>query len=433
MNILIKNGTILTMAGSEAEIITGDLGVEGDSISFIGDPVPAFRADKVINAEGRIVLPGLVNAHTHTAMSLFRHTADDLPFWEWLHDRIFPLEEALTAEYAYWGSLLSIAEMIRSGTTTFADMYFFMDKTAEAVLSSGVRANLSRGLLTEERGAYTKLEEGADLYRNWHGKGDSRINVDLGPHAPYTCSPEYLKQVAKTAKELKANIHIHLSESLKELETIREQYGLSPVEYLDRAGIFDGNTLAAHCVHLSDSDMEILKHKGVNVLNNPGSNLKLGNGFAPVKQFFKEGINVCLGTDGPASNNNLNMFEEISLAALINKGITGDPTAVPAFQALKMATINGAKALGREHETGSIEQGKKADIILVDTEKPHFYPKGDPFASLVYSAQASDVCTVICNGKVLMEDNRLLTIDEKKLLTKVSEIGRRLREDTASQ
>ncbi len=432
MNTLIKNGLVLTMAGMEPETVVGDIGITDTVIEFVGEKHPAFHADRIIHAEGKIVLPGLVNAHTHSAMSLFRHTADDLPFWEWLHDRIFPLEEALTPEYAYWGSLLSIAEMIRSGTTTFADMYFFMDKTADAVLSSGIRANLSRGLLTEEGGTFAKIEEGAELHNKWHGKGEGRIRVDLGPHAPYTCSPEYLEQIVKTAKELNTGIHIHLSESRKELETIKEQYGLSPVEYLDKAGIFDLNTLAAHCVYLSDSDMEILKRKGVNVLNNPGSNLKLGNGFAPVQRLLKEGINVCLGTDGPASNNNLNMFEEISLAALINKGITEDPTAVSAYEALRMATINGAKALGRENETGSIEPGKKADIILVDTEKPHFYPKGDPFASLVYSAQASDVCTVICNGRVLMDENRLLTVDEKELLVKVSEIEKKLKRETVS-
>ena len=427
MKILIKNGTILTMAGSGADAITGDLGINGDTIAFIGTPEKDFNADKVIDAEGKIVLPGLVNSHTHTAMSLFRHTADDLPFWEWLHDRIFPMEEALTPENAYWGSMLSIAEMIKSGTTAFADMYFFMDKTAEAVLASGIRANLSRGVVTEESGVFSKIEEGADLYHNWHGKGSGRINIDLGPHAPYTCSPEYLNKVVETAKELNTNIHIHLSESRKELETIKDQYGLSPVEYLEKAGVFELNTMAAHCVHVSDSDMEILKKNGVNVLNNPGSNLKLGNGFAPVSRFLEEGINVSLGTDGPASNNNLNMFEEISLAALINKGITEEPTALPAYEVLNMATVNGAKALGRENEIGTLEPGKKADIILIDTGKPHFYPKGNPYSSLVYSAQASDVCTVICNGKILMEDNRLLTIDEKDVFARAAEAAERLR------
>ena len=426
MNILIKNGTILTMAGPEAEIITGDLGIKGDSIFFVGGNVSGFSADKVIDAEGKIVLPGFVNAHTHSAMSLFRHTADDLPFWEWLHDRIFPLEEALTPEYAYWGSMLSIAEMIKSGTTTFADMYFFMDKTAEAVLSSGIRANLSRGLVTEDPGVFSKIEEGAALYHTWHGKGDGRICIDLGPHAPYTCSPEYLGKVVETAKDLNTNIHIHLSESRKELETIKEQYGLSPVEYLDKAGVFELNTMAAHCVHVSDSDIEILKKNGVNVLNNPGSNLKLGNGFAPVAKFMEEGINVCLGTDGPASNNNLNMFEEISLAALVNKGVTEEPTVLPAYEALRMATVNGAKALGREDEIGTLEPGKKADIILVDTEKPHFYPNGNPYSSLVYSAQASDVCTAICNGEILMEDNHLLTIDEKEVIGRAAEAAEKL-------
>ncbi len=427
MNTLIENGTILTMAGTEPQAVAGDIGIADASIVFVGEKRPDFQADRIIDAEGKIVIPGLVNSHTHSAMSLFRHNADDLPFWEWLHDRIFPLEDALTSADAYWGSMLSIAEMIRSGTTTFADMYFFMEETARAVIESGIRASLSRGLVSGDD-ENDKLEKGIALYENWHGKGGGRINVDLGPHAPYTCTPEYLGRIAKAAEELKINIHTHLSESRKEIETINEQYGLSPVEYMEKTGLFRQHTYAAHCVYVSDKDIGILKRNGVSVVNNPGSNFKLGNGFAPVDALTKAGINVSLGTDGPASNNNLNMFEEISLAALVNKAVTENPTAVPAYEALKMATLNGAMALGRESEIGSLEEGKKADIIIVDTGKPHFHPIGNPYSSLVYSAQGNDVCTVICNGKILMEDYRLLTVDEREIMEKSENIAGRMLE-----
>lgn len=427
MKLLIKDGVIITMNGDSREYKVGSVAVDGDTIIHVGGIPSDFIPEKIIDAAGKIVMPGLVNSHTHTAMSLFRHNADDLPFWEWLHDRIFPLEDALTPADAYWGSMLSIAEMIRSGTTTFADMYFFMEETARAVIESGIRASLSRGLVSGDD-ENDKLEKGVALYENWHGKGGGRINVDLGPHAPYTCTPEYLGRIAKAAEELKINIHTHLSESRKEIETIQEQYGLSPVEYMEKTGLFRQHTYAAHCVYVSDKDIGILKRNGVSVLNNPGSNFKLGNGFAPVDALIKAGINVSLGTDGPASNNNLNMFEEISLAALVNKAVTEDPTAVPAYEALKMATLNGAMALGRESEIGSLEEGKKADIIMVDTCKPHFHPIGNPYSSLVYSAQGNDVCTVICNGKILMEDYRLLTVDEREIMEKSENIAGRMLE-----
>ncbi len=422
MKIKITGGRILTMTGTEQAEIVGDIGIEDDKIVYVGQAPGEFRPDRVIDARNMIVMPGLVNSHTHSAMSLLRHAADDLPFWTWLNERILPLEEKLVPEDAYWGSMLSIAEMIRSGTTTFADMYFFMDETARAVEDSGIRANIARGLVSFDDDKFLKIDEAVKLFDDWDGKGDGRIHVDIAPHAPYTCSPEYLKRAAKAASELGTNIHTHISESRKEIETIREMYGLTPVEYMEKNGVFEQNTFAAHCVHLSRKDIDILSEYGVSVAYNPGSNFKLGNGFAPVGKLAGAGINISLGTDGAASNNNLNMFEEISLAAIVNKAVEEDPTAVPACDALKMATVNGASALGLDKEIGTLEAGKKADIILLDTVMPHYYPQADPVSSLVYAAQGSDVSTVICNGKIIMEKRVIKTFDENNVLRQADRI-----------
>ncbi len=426
MKIVLKNGTILTMATSEPEIIQGDLGIEDDRIVYVGAAPGSFIPDRVLDASERIVMPGLINAHTHIAMSLMRHYADDLPFWEWLNDRILPLEENLTPDDVHVGALLSIAEMIRSGTTTFSDMYFFMDGVAAAVLESGMRANIARGLVFNEASDLKKLDIGIKLFRDWHGKADGRIHVDLAPHAPYTCPPEYLKRVQKSAEEMGAHIHTHLSESRKEIETIYSLYNVSPVAYMAQQGIFEQKTSAAHCVYVSFDDIRILADYDVSVVNNPGSNFKLGNGFAPVPRFLNAGVNVALGTDGAASNNNVNMFEEVHLAALVNKAVSEDPTAVPAYTALEMATINGARALGREDETGSLEAGKKADILLLDRMKPHLYPEMNHVSALVYAAESADVDTVICNGRILMENRILRTLDEGSILKQAEKTARRL-------
>ncbi len=426
MGLLIKNAVILTMESEKPEFIDANLGIEGNRIVFIGDIPGDFKAATEIDGTGKVILPGLINSHSHIAMSLMRHYADDLPFWIWLNDRIMPLEEHLTGEDVYTGSMLSIAEMIHSGITTFADMYFFMDYVAKAVRETGIRANLSRGLVFNNPEDLKKLDSSVELFHKCNNGGDGRIKIDLGPHAPYTCAPEYLKKVAKVAGDLDVGIHIHISESRREVEEIYSLYKKSPVEYVRDCGIFENRVYAAHCVKVTEDDIKILTNNNVSVINNPGSNLKFGNGFAPVSAMIDAGINVSLGTDGAASNNNLNMFEEMNLTALVNKAADHSPTSVPAYTALKMATINGAKALGIDNETGSITVGKKADIIVVDMEKPHFYPRFDLVSSLVYAAQASDVCTVICDGRLLMKDYQLLTIDEKEVCRQADDTAKRL-------
>jgi len=426
MSLLIKNATILTMETDEPEFLEADLGVQGNRIVFIGDIPDGFKAVTEIDGSGKVVLPGLINSHSHIAMSLMRHYADDLPFWTWLNDRIMPLEHKLTGPDIYAGSMLSIAEMIRSGITTFADMYFFVDETAQAVSETGIRANLSRGLVFNSPEDVSKIDESLEIFHKWNNSNDERIKIDLGPHAPYTCGPEYLKKVSKIAGDIGAGIHIHLSESRREVEEIYSLYKKSPVEYVRDCGIFENRTYAAHCVKVTDDDIVILANNNVSVINNPGSNLKFGNGFAPITKMLDAGINISLGTDGPASNNNLNMFEEMNLTALVNKAADHSPTSVPAYTALKMATINGAKALGRESEIGSIKVGKKADLIILDLNKPHFYPKLNIVSSLIYSAQASDVCSVICDGRLLMRDRELLTIDEMQVCIDADEAAKRL-------
>lgn len=415
MKILIKNTDVLSM--TEEKIMKNvNISIEGSKINHIGEIPEDFIPEKIIDGREKLVMPGLVNSHTHIAMSVFRNYADDLSFWPWLTEKILPLEEKLIAEDVYWGSMLSIVEMIQSGITSFADMYFFMDETAKAVSESGIRASLVRGLVGEGKEDIFKINETIEFYKKWNNQGNGRITVDAGPHAPYTCSPNYLKMVIDMASKYNMRIHIHLSESKKEVEDSYKKYNKSPIKHVNDIGLFELPTMAAHCVHLSEEDIRILADKGVSVLNNPGSNLKLGNGFAPVEKMLRSGVNVSLGTDGSASNNNLNMFEEINLAGLINKGINEDSTSVPAFTALKMATINGAKALGIDNHIGTIEEGKKADMILIDMKKPHLYPKHNMISSMVYSANAADVDTVIVDGEILMENREIKTIDVEKVM-----------------
>ncbi|MDN5301316.1 MAG: 5-methylthioadenosine/S-adenosylhomocysteine deaminase [Thermoanaerobacteraceae bacterium] len=416
MNILIKNATLLSMGDKEEPVENVEVAIEKDKIKYIGEVPEDFYAEKVIDARESLVMPGLIDGHTHIAMSLFRNYADDLPLMEWLKTRIWLLEEKLTAQDVYWGSMLGVAELIRSGVTCFSDMYFFMEETAKAVEEAGIRAVLARGLVGGDNDDGRRFEETRKLYKSWHNGAGGRIKVMVGPHAPYTCSPGYLRKVVELARELNVGIHIHIAESADEVEESLKNYGKSPVRHIYDLGLFDIPTVAAHCVHLSDEDIEILAENKVSVVNNPTSNLKLASGFAPVEKMIKKGINVALGTDGPSSNNNLNMFEEMNLAAIINKSVNHDATSIPAITAIKMATVNGAKALGLEKEIASIEVGKKADLIIIDTQKPHFYPRHNIISALAYSAQASDVKTVIVDGKIVMEDYEIKTIDTERIM-----------------
>ncbi|WP_278674176.1 amidohydrolase [Acidaminococcus fermentans] len=395
------------------------IGINGSTIAYVGtDPV---EGRTVLEGRDHLAVPGWVNAHTHVAMTLFRSYADDMALMDWLQNRIWPLEAKLDGRAVYWGSLLGIAEMIRTGTTCFADMYFFMEETAKAAADSGIRAVLSRGLTgnSAEDGA-ARLEENTELYKNWHGAQDGRITVMLGPHAPYTCSPDYLESVIARSRELGAEIHMHLSETAGEVTDCREKYGKSPIALMESLGMFDGGTLAAHCVHVDEEDMDILARHGVRVAHNPQSNLKLASGIAPVARMLQKGITVGLGTDGASSNNNLDMLEEVRLAAMLAKVQSGDPKAVPASQALAMGTWMGAKAVGLSG-VGKLEVGQKADIVLYNMDSPAWYPRHDRTSLLVYAASSADVDTVLVDGNILLRKGELTTIDLEKVTAEVGQ------------
>lgn len=426
MNLLIKNVTLVPMDKKNDILENTNIYILNNKIEHIGYLRGDLKVDRIIDGKGMVAMPGLINSHTHIGMSLLRNFADDLPLHEWLTQKIWPIEAKLTEEDVYWGSLLSMVEMIQSGTTAFCDMYFFMDQVGMGLEEAGIRGVLTRGLIEEEGKSIIKLNETRELYRNWNGKGNGRIKVMVAPHAPYTCSPDFIMKSCALAKELDTGIHIHLSETKKEVEDSFKQYGKSPIKHVYDLGVFEIPTIAAHCVHVDDNDIEILKENNVSVVNNPGSNLKLASGFAPVDKMVKKGVNVALGTDGSSSNNNLNMFEEINLAAIVNKAVNMDAVSIPAKTAVEMATINGAKALLWSEEIGSIEVGKKADLILIDIDKPHLYPHHNIISSLAYSAQGSDVDTVIVDGKIIMENREIKTLDVEKIKYNVGKVAKNL-------
>lgn len=372
------------------------------------------QSKEVIDGKGMLATPGMVNTHTHIAMGLLRNYADDLELMDWLQTAIWPAEAKLNDHLAYWGTQLGIAEMFRSGTTCFSDMYFFMDQTAEAVKETGIRAVLSRGMAGVAPTAEQALVESKELFLNYHGYNQHQIKVMLGPHAPYTCPDGYLEKVVQLGHDLGAQVHMHLSETKGEVENVIKATGKTPIAHMNELGLFDLGCLAAHCVHVTEEDMDIMKEKAVRVAHNPQSNLKLASGIAPVPEMLAKGIVVGLGTDGSASNNNADMLEEVRLAAMLHKARLCDPLAIPAQTAWELGTVMGAKALDYD-DLGVLEAGYRADIVLYDTSGLHWQPRYNDVASLVYAANASDATTVVVGGKVVMKDKELLTIDEEKL------------------
>lgn len=421
MNIAIKNAYALI----DGKVDRHSIYIEKDKIAGIDKAPEGFRAKRVIDGENRLVIPGLVNAHTHSYMAPMRNIADDLPFMEWLTKGVEPVENSMTDEDAYWGAMLAMAEMIRCGTTTFNDMHMHIFSTQKAAKESGLRAVLSRGLVGDK---YNKSDRRITEALKEMSEGDDangRITYMLAPHAPYSAGFDYLRGVADIAKEKGLGIHMHLAESQTEIDNLKKEQGLTPVEYADKAGCFDVPFIAAHCVKVTDSDIELMAKKGVSVVTNPASNMKLGNGFAPVPKMKEAGINVCLGTDGAASNNTLNMFHEMSLLALIHKGVNDTPVCIGAEETLDMATANGAKALGLDN-TGKIQEGYKADLAILDIDTPSMVPRNSLLSSLVYSANGSEVDTTIVNGEILMEGRELKTVDLEKTIYNANEMMERL-------
>ena len=425
-NILIKDATIIA-----DEIKKSSLLIQNDKIVEISDRIDSNDAEDVINAEGKVLIPGLVNTHTHLSMTLMRGLADDIPLETWLNNHIWPVEAELNGEHCYAGALLACAEMIKSGTTCFNDMYFFMDHVARAAEESGIRGMLSHGMIDfgDEDKRRQEFKESIRIIKKCHNTGNGRIKVAFGPHSPYTCSKELLEGVKTEAAKHGVRIHIHVSETQKEVSDILETHGMRPFEYLDEMDFLGNEVTAAHAVWVSDREIEIIKEKNVKLSHNPSSNMKLSSGVSPVAELLGKGICVSMGTDGPASNNNMDLLEEMKITALLQKVNTMNPTVLAAEEVFKMATINGASALGLENEIGSIDLGKKADIVLVNMKTAHLTPFRNPISHLVYSANGGDVDTVICNGEILMKNRELLTLDETMIL----EIAENASEDLLSK
>lgn len=409
--LLLKNIELLDTPNGEANVIA----VEDGKISYIGKDLPdSFAADEVIDGKGMLATAGMVNTHGHVSMTLLRSYADDMALMDWLENKIWPIEAKMNAKDIYWGAMLGIAEMLKSGTTCFADMYCFMDDVARAVAETGIRANLSRGLIGLAPDKDDKLAENTQLVKDWQGYDNGRIRITYGPHAPYTCPVEYLQKVIEAAQANNAEIQMHLCETKGEVENCIKEHGVTPIKLMDQLGMFEQGTIAAHCVYLTEDDMDIMAAKNVRVAHNPQSNLKLASGIAPVARMLEKGICVGLGTDGASSNNNLDMLEECRAAAMLHKTTTLNPLAVPAAQAWDMATANGAKVLGFD-ELGKLGVGQQADIVLWNMHKPYWYPRHNKLSLLVYAANSSDADTVIVNGKVVLQNGSMTLFDEEKI------------------
>ncbi|MBB6674093.1 amidohydrolase [Cohnella nanjingensis] len=429
---LIQNGLFVTLA-SERPTYEGWLSVEGDRIAGMGEgAAPAHEAEaaeEIVDGKGLLFLPGLINTHGHAAMSLLRGLADDLALQDWLENHMWPTEAKFAGDDVYWGTSLAAAEMILSGTTTFVDMYDHMGRVAEVVEQAGLRASLTRGVigLCPPEVQTAKLNDAVQFARDWHGKADGRIRAMMSPHAPYTCPPDYIERIVAAAHELGLPLHTHMSESAAEVAQNVRDYGTRPVAHLDSLGFFSRPSLVAHAVHLNDEEIALLAERGVAVSHNPVSNLKLASGVARAPDLLRAGVTVSLGTDSAASNNNLDLFEEIRLAALLHKGVSGDPTAVPAAEALRMGTLYGARAIGLEGVTGELRPGLKADLTAVSIAKPHFVPRTDYVSHLVYAANGADVAHVWVDGKQLLRGRELLTLDAERIRFEAQRCFERLR------
>lgn len=430
-DILITGGTLLTMEASVPVVEDPVIGIRDGKIllvekrGFASERLPEAR--EIIDASGCIVMPGLINTHTHCPMVLFRGLADDLPLMTWLNDHIFPAEgRFINPKTVYTGSLLAIAEMILSGTTTFCDGYFFEDSVAMAAIDAGMRGIVAQGFIdfpTPDQPVPSRHAAlAADFLRKWRDRSPL-IAPALVCHSAYICSPQTLRTIKETTRRSGTPFLIHLAETREEVALLRERYGKKPVHHLRDLDLLDEATIAAHCVWLEPDELDLLADFNVKVAHDPESNMKLAAGVAPVPEMLRRGIEVGLGTDGSASNNNLDLFGEMAMCAKLHKLFSADPTVLNAEKVLEMATLGGARVLGMADRIGSVAPGKRADIILVDVNKPHLTPLYNPFSHLVYAATGADVATSIIDGRVVMKGRRLLTIDLNRLMGEVREIG----------
>lgn len=430
--ILIYN--FKKLYGSNNKIENGYILIKGDMIEKIGsindreyDIIKEKEEIKLIDASNMIVLPGLINTHTHAGMNLLRGYADDYDLQTWLNEKIWPFESRMNEEDIYWGTKLAIVEMIKNGITTFNDMYFATDRVIDAVKESGIRAVLGYGLIEDNDGD-EGLEESIRLIEMYDKYLNGRVKITLAPHAPYTCSNNYLNEIMKIADKYNRIIHIHVAETEEEVNEMVENIDKTPVEYLDSLGLFNFHTLAAHGVHLTDNDIDILAKNNVHISHNPASNMKLGSGVIRLNKLLKSGVNVSLGTDGVASNNGLDLIHDARLAAYLQKAVNNDPTIITLDEIFNMVTINGAKALGF-NDIGCIEEGKKADITLINTNKnPAYTPDYNSLSNIFYAGSGRDVDTVIIDGEIVLENSNLKTINEDEVYSEISNRIKRLSE-----
>lgn len=421
-DILFENATILTMDDLKPVLENGFLGITGKKITYLGEDKPDETANRVINCAGDVLMPGLVNAHAHTAMVILRGYADDLKLKEWLYDRVFPAEGRLDKRAACAGFKLGVAEMLSTGTTSFSDMYFFEADAARIASDTGIRARLCNAVLApgddfdfySDRSILETLEMLSD-----NTLPHDRVRPQMGIHAEYTSSPDIWRQAVEFAKAHSLDMHVHLSETKREHDECIARHGITPARCFAENGVFDVPTIAAHCCHITDEDMGILAKYGVTAVHNPVSNLKLASGIADVPQMIKHGINVAIGTDGCCSNNTLDMFEDIKFAALLAKNLHGDPALMSAYDALKLATVNGARAQGFEGVTGQLKEGFDADLILISMDALSKRPVNDPVSGIVYCASGRDVYMTMVQGKLLYERGEFYTIDIEETLFEV--------------
>ncbi len=427
--ILIRRATVVDPQGTHTEVLHHhDLLIEGRSIAAVAPAgsIEVRPEDRLIDGGGMAAFPGLINCHAHTPMVLFRGVAEDITVDDWFNKIIWPMESNLTPDDVYWGALLAAAEMIESGVTTVADHYFMADRVAEAMVTSGLRAHLAPTMFGQD--PRRKLAESRAFVSQWQGGGGGRISVWLGPHSPYLCPPEFLREVALEAKRLGVGCHIHVSETAAQVELSRKQHGVTPPALMERLGMFEVPVLVAHAAHATPYDVRIFADHGAGVAHCPKTFLKLASGIAPVMEMRRAGVAVGLGTDGAASSNTLDIFEQMRLAAELQKHEHEDSTLLTLDEALGMATVEGAKALRQQDQLGRLAPGFLADVILVRLDGAHVQPVHDVRAALVYSVRASDVETVIVNGRILMEGRRLVTIDKERVLKEVAGRADRLLE-----
>lgn len=430
MKTLFRNADILLFENGIYNVIKNAcLAVDGDRIAYIGKDMPDGKFDTVKDMTGKLLMSGLYNCHNHCPMVLLRGVGSDLPLNEWLFNKVFPIEDKLTAEEIYAGTNLALLEMLACGTVSFSDMYFEPQVTAKAVAESGMKANLTRPVQSfdpnEEPKDSFRIAQSIELYDEWNKAENDRILIDFSIHAEYTCTEKIARAYSEECNKRGGLMHIHLSETVKEHNECKEKYGKTPTQWFNDIGTFDSRAFAAHCVTLEDSDMDIILNKGVNVVHNPSSNMKLGSGFARVQKMLDMGINVALGTDGAASNNNLDMIEEMHLTSIIHNGYMQDATVMNADTVIKMATLNGALLQGR-NDCGDLKVGNKADIIAISLDKPHLRPVIDEKALVTYSAQSSDVCMTMVDGKILYENGEYTTLDKEKIYYDIEKAVKKL-------